>query len=157
MQQRDGGDDRIFRELYLRLRRFASVVGPVEEDPDDLVQEALARTLRKRRLGDLDNPERYLQTVMVRLASNQRRALGYRRRLLRRLEVQAPIQESGPSDLADLLRLPPEVRAVLYLVEVEGWTFSAAAEVAGCSEEAARARASRGLRQLRVQLGEEAT
>lgn len=152
-----GGDERIFRDLYPRLRRFAAVVGPVEEDPDDLVQEALMRTLRKRRLTDLESPERYLQTVIVRVASNQRRALGYRRRLVQRLAPATEAPPSFPSDLTELFRLPAHVRAVLYLVEVEGWSFRAAAEVAGCSEGAARARASRGLRQLRVQLSEERT
>lgn len=32
--------------LYPALRSFASVVAPSEEDPNDLVQEALVRTLR---------------------------------------------------------------------------------------------------------------
>ena len=31
--------------LYPSLRAFASVVAPIEEDPNDLVQEALAKTL----------------------------------------------------------------------------------------------------------------
>jgi RNA polymerase sigma-70 factor (ECF subfamily) len=150
-------DGRIFRDLYPRLRRFAAVVGPAEEDPEDLVQEALVRTLRRRHLVDLDNPERYLQTVVLRLAANRRRALGYRRRLVQRLQPPTVSTTAFPSDVADLLALSPEVRAVLYLVEIEGWTFRAAAEVAGCSEDAARARASRGLRQLRTQLSKEAT
>lgn len=157
MNGRGDEDEHIFRSLYPRLRRFAAVVSPVEEDPEDLVQEALVRTLRRGRLSDLENPERYLQTVLVRLASNHRRALGYRRRLFQRLDPPAASTASFPSDLADLFRLPPEIRAVLYLVEVEGWTFRDTAEVVGCTEEAARTRASRGRRQLRLQLSEEGT
>ena len=149
------GDDSVFRALYPRLRRFAAVVGPIEEDPEDLVQEALARVLRARNLSDLDDPERYLQTVVLRLASNRRRSFAFRRRLLRRLEPATDVRQSFPSDLSDLFRLPPDVRAVVYLVEVEGWSFRDAAEVAGCSEDAARARASRGRHQLRVLLAEE--
>jgi RNA polymerase sigma-70 factor (ECF subfamily) len=157
MDEHGGGDERIFRDLYPRLRRFAAVVGPPEEDPEDLVQDALVRTLRHHGLAELDNAERYLQTVVVRLASNRRRSLGYARRLLRRLDPPLASTTSFPSDLAELYRLQPEVRAVLYLVEVEGWSFREAALVAGCSEDAARARASRGLRQLRLQLSEEPT
>jgi DNA-directed RNA polymerase specialized sigma24 family protein len=39
-------DARLVREIYVALRRFASVVAPPGIDPDDLVQEALARRLR---------------------------------------------------------------------------------------------------------------
>jgi DNA-directed RNA polymerase specialized sigma24 family protein len=37
------GDDELFRALYPGLRRFAAAVGPLEVDPDDLVQDALVR------------------------------------------------------------------------------------------------------------------
>lgn len=157
---RNGGDpdEEVFAAVYADVRRFAAVVGPVEDDPDDLVQEALARTLRKVRLSELEQPERYLQTVIIRLASNRRRSLGRWRRAAARLDFQEkPAVNEFPSDLSDLFRLPPQVRAVLYLVEVEGRTFGEAAAALGCSEEAARARASRGRRQLRADLGVEAS
>ena len=38
----DESDDVLFAELYPRLRRFAAVVGSPDDDPDDLVQEAVA-------------------------------------------------------------------------------------------------------------------
>lgn len=155
MLERKGEEERVFRDLYPKLRRFAAVVGPLEDDPDDLVQEALVRTLARRRLADLENPERFLQTVVLRLASNRRRSLGYRNRLLRRLRGPVAAADAFPSDLSDLFRLTPDVRAVLFLVKVEGWSFRDAAALTGCTEEAARARASRGLRQLRTQLAEE--
>jgi DNA-directed RNA polymerase specialized sigma24 family protein len=113
---------RIFTELYRPLRRFAAVVGPVEMDPDDLLQEAVARALRYRRLCELENPGAYLRTTMLHLASNQRRRLAIRRRALTRLAA-ANGQQPGdvyPSDLHQLLRLPAGERAVLYLSEVEG-------------------------------------
>ena len=49
-------DAGIFEELHPALRRFAAVVGGPTVEPDDLVQEALARTLRTTRLTDLDEP-----------------------------------------------------------------------------------------------------
>ena len=62
-------ESQLFAELYGPLRRFAAVVGPIEVDPDDLLQEAVARVLRRRRLTDLDQPGAYLRRTIVNLAS----------------------------------------------------------------------------------------
>jgi DNA-directed RNA polymerase specialized sigma24 family protein len=136
-----GDDETVFRNMYPALRRFAAVVAPPEEDPEDLVQEALVRTLHRRRLIELEDPERYLQTVILRVAANRKRSLGYGRRLLRRLRPPEGVDVVYPSEVSDLLRLSPDVRGILYLVEVEGWSYRDAATVAGCSVEAARGRA----------------
>lgn len=68
-------DEAVFAGLYPELRRFAAVASPVELDPDDLVQDALERTLRRQSLASLANPKAYLFRVMLNLASNQRRGL----------------------------------------------------------------------------------
>ncbi len=57
-----------------------------------------------------------------------------------------------PSDLDDLRRLSPVERAVLYLSVVEKRSFAEIGDVIGASEQAARARSSRALRRLRVEL-----
>lgn len=149
-------DSTVFRALYPRLRRLAAVAGPAEADPDDLVQEALVRTLRTARLKDLDDPAAYLRRAIVNLAANERRRLGRQRRALARV---APASEEGPvaypSDVVDLLRLAPVARAVLYLSEVERMPFAEVGEAVGLSEEAARAQASRARRRLRRLLDEE--
>ncbi|MBX3286283.1 MAG: RNA polymerase subunit sigma-24, partial [Actinobacteria bacterium] len=67
-----------FEALYPALRRFAAVVGGPATEPDDLVQEALARTLARGSLADLDDPAVYLRRVVARLASNERRSQGRR-------------------------------------------------------------------------------
>ena len=54
------------------------------------------------------------------------------------------------------LPLPPAVRAVLWLADVEGRSFDEIAQILGCSVTAARTRASRGRRELRVALAAEA-
>ena len=153
-EPRDSEDeDALFTRLYPGLRRFAAATGPAEVDPDDLVQEAVARTLRGHRLTDLDDPGAYLRRVIVNLAANQRRGLARWRAAVPRLGP--PDAGSAPqyaSDLDDLLRLPPETRAVLYLVGVEGSSYGEAAAALGMTEEAARARASRGRRRLRMDL-----
>ena len=138
--------------LYPALHRFAGAVGPLEVDPDDLVQEAFVRVLRAGRLEGVENPGAYLRRTIVHLAANHRRGLGRRRRALSRLETAPDASAVYPSDLADLLRLAPEDRAVLYLVHVEQQPYAEAAATLGCSEEAARARASRARRRLRAEV-----
>ena len=145
-------DEALFAALYPALRRFAAAVRPPEVDADDLVQEALARTLATRLLADCDDPGAYLRTAIVRLVSNHRRSMGRRGRAFARLRVNDTDAPSFPSDLADLMHLPPRDRAVLYLVVVESWSYADAADVLGCNEAAARARASRALKRLRVEM-----
>jgi RNA polymerase sigma-70 factor (ECF subfamily) len=146
-------DAELFEELYPGLRRFAAATAPPETDPDDLVQEAVARTLRKHQLSDLDDPGAYLRRTIANLASNQRRGFARWRLAVARVgrTDEARLAEYG-SDLADLLRLAPDARAVLFLVEVEGRPYAEVATLLGITEEAARARASRARRQLRLDL-----
>jgi DNA-directed RNA polymerase specialized sigma24 family protein len=144
-------DEAIFAELYAPLRRFASAVRPIEIDADDLVQEALMRTLVRQPLVALDDPGAYLRTAIVRLASNERRSFGRRRRALERYgadEVGDPV--AYPSDVSDLRRLDPAERAAVYLAAVERRSHREIAQLLGCSEDAARNRVSRGLARLRV-------
>jgi DNA-directed RNA polymerase specialized sigma24 family protein len=144
-------DEAIFAELYAPLRRFASAVRPIEMDADDLVQEALMRTLARQPLTALDDPAAYLRTAIMRLASNERRSFGRRRRALERYgtdEAAEPI--AYPSDVSDLRRLHPTDRAAVYLAAVEGRSHREIAELLGCNEDAARKRVSRGLARLRV-------
>lgn len=151
-------DDReVFAGLYPSLRRFARVVGPREVDADDLVQEALVRTLRGHALSDLADPGAYLRRTITNLASNARRDLGRRRRAFGRLIERDETTPVGyPSDLDDLMRLRPLERAAVYLFAVEGQSHEQVAATLGCSVSAARTRVSRALRRLRAELSEEA-
>jgi RNA polymerase sigma factor (sigma-70 family) len=142
------------RAAYPSIRRFAAVVGPADIEPDDLVQDAFVRVLR-RGVDDVTDLDAYLRRTVLNLASNERRRWVRRQAAHRR---QRPAQEGAPStfvDAADLLRLPPEVRAVLWLAEVEGWSYAEIGGLLGCTEEAARTRGARGRRQLRLALVEE--
>ena len=149
-------ESQLFAELYGPLRRFAAVVGPIEVDPDDLLQEAVARVLRRRRLTDLDKPGAYLRRTIVNLSSNHRRSLANRRTALAKLGASVVSEgDVYPSDLNELLRLPPRERAVLYLSEVEGYRYAEIGGLLGCSVAAARKRAMRGRRRLYAQLAGE--
>ena len=146
-------DDAIFERLYPALRRFAAVTGPVEVEPDDLVQEAVARTLRSHRLCELDDPGAYLRRAIVHLAANHRRSFArWRTAVVRLGRTDDSSVPEYSSDLADLLRVAPETRAVLFMVAVEGRSYADAADVIGISEETARTRAARARRRLRLDL-----
>jgi RNA polymerase sigma-70 factor (ECF subfamily) len=144
-------DDQLFARIYPDLLRFAAVVAPAEVGPEDLLQEALVRTLRNGPLHRLDSPEAYLRRALVNLAANERRRLGRSRRARNRLgaTTEEAEMESYPSDVSDLLRLPVESRAVVWLADIEGWPFDQIGAVVGCSAETARARASRARAALR--------
>ena len=146
-------DDEVFAAIYPALRRFAAVVRPAGVDADDLVQEAVARTLARSTLSELDDAGAYLRTVIARLASNHRRDHGRRRAIVDRWVRPAGSHEDHhPSDVAEALRrIAPDARAVLYLRIVEGLPHEEIAWVLDVSVDVARARYSRGLRDLRVQ------
>lgn len=157
-QQTNGAtDDDIFRAAYPRMRRYAAIVAPPHIEPEDLLQDALAATLKKHRLVDLDNAEFYLRRVMVNLASNQRRRWirGKKAHQLLAASSDRPA-EDYPSDLSELMWLTSRQRAVLYLNEVEGYPFAEIAEMVGCSVPAARMSATRARRRMRDALGAEA-
>lgn len=144
-------DDELFARIYPGLLRFAAVVAPEEASPDDLLQEAMVRALRHGSLRRLDHPEAYLRRTMVNLAANERRRLGRWRRARKRLSAgtEEATVESYPSDVSSLLQLPVETRVVVWLADVEGWSFDRIGAVVGCSTETARARASRARATLR--------
>jgi len=151
----DDGDDEVWAQLYPSLRRFAAVVGDWGLEPDDLVQEALAQTLRRHTLGDLDDPGAYLRTAIANIARSGRRRRKAGLAAVTRLARAEPHQDQMPSELTDLERLSPIDRAVVYLVHVEGRAHLDAARILGITEQASRSRASRATGQLRTAVNEE--
>ena len=149
-------DAALFAEAYPALRRLAAVVAPLDLDPDDLLQEAVARTLRAGPLHRLDHPVAYLRQTMVHLASNHNRSKGRERRANGRHEAthDADPPTDYPSDLAVLDHLDAEDRAAVYLADVERLPFDEVARILGITAVAARARTSRARRRLRTALAE---
>lgn len=148
-------DSTVFAEIAGDLRRFAAVVRPPDVDPDDLVQEALARALRQGPLARLDDPGAYLARIVVNLARDHRRSWTRRRRRSALLAPTDPATDRYPSDLDELLAVPPGERAVLWLVVVEGRSHAEAADRLGISPGASRTRLNRALARLRVRSDEE--
>ena len=133
----DPGQLEALRAEYEPLRRFAAVIGRWDVEPDDLVQEAYAKILVKhpseiRELGP------YLRRMVVNLATDERRRVGRAATFAPKIATDGASSDSYPSDLSDLLGLPPRVRALLYMVEVEGQQIAPAAEAVGMSSGNAR-------------------
>jgi DNA-directed RNA polymerase specialized sigma24 family protein len=146
----DEREKALITSLYPALRKIAAVAGSVDIEPDDLVQEALVRTLRRGPISGLDNPLAYLRKTIVNLASNQRRSLGRRRKALTRMSTEEGWLPSYPADIEAILDLPPRQRAILYLVEVEGVPYAEVGELLGMTTLAARAMANRARKQARL-------
>lgn len=149
-------DRRVAAEIYPALRRFAASVGRWEVEPEDLVQEALRRTLQTRSLSDLDDPLAYLRVVILNLARNDARRRSRERAALPRLAQDPSTRDHYGSDLGLLDDLSPRVKAVLYLTAVEGLTTVDVARLLDLSEVAVRVRLMRGRRQLRNLFEQEA-
>ncbi len=152
---RAADDAETFRVLYPTLRRVAAVAAPSDLDPDDLLQEALARVLARGGLADLDHPLAYLRRTIVHLASNHNRSRGRERRALDRVVAAddgsgGGRRESYPSDLVELDLLDPLDRTAVYLADVERLPVADVAEAIGASTVATRARLSRARRKVRV-------
>lgn len=143
-------DQSLVSELYPRLRRFAAAAAPWDLDPDDLLQDALTRTLERGPLARLDHPAAYLRKTMLHLASNHNRRAAIGKRALTTITVatsQATVDDY-PSDLSVLASISPRSRAVVYLTAIEGMRYDEVAEMLGCSSTAARMAAMRARRQL---------
>ena len=149
----------IVDEIYVPLRRFAAVVAPSDLEPDDLLQEALASVLRSHRLSNLDHPAAYLRRAVLNTATSHNRRMGRRRRAMTRFSASETVRTvpDYPSDLDELLELPPRERAALYLHEVEGYRYAEIAEMLGCTEAAAKKAGTRGRKRFAKLLTQEVT
>jgi RNA polymerase sigma factor (sigma-70 family) len=145
----------LFARLYPTLRRFAAVVADFDMDPDDLVQDALAATLRRQDLTEISHPEAYLKQAIMHTVTNGRRRAARYRRLLPRLRPEEATADHYPSDLAILDVLSPTDRAVIYLSDVEQLSGAVIAEELGLTPGAVRKRISRARSRLRSELGPE--
>jgi RNA polymerase sigma factor (sigma-70 family) len=140
--------------LYPSLRAFASVVAPVEEDPNDLVQEALVKTLRAGPISRLEHPKAYLRTAIYHLAISARRHRAAEREALVRIGA-TPDPPQYSWQVEELLQLSPKARTVVYLRVIERMSHDEIATLLGCSTASVRKTASRAKRQLRGLFSEE--
>lgn len=142
-----------------RLQRVARLLVGSGEVADDLVAEAIARTLPKWRSGSIADPSAYVRRVLVNLANRRWR----RRRLALRSDHSAldwmPPAADHPSDSAErdrtlsaLHRLPARRRAVVVLRYYDDMPEAAIAAALGIKLGTVKSTLSRALEQLRVDL-----
>ncbi len=143
-----------------RVQRIARLLTGSADAADDVVAEAIARSLPRWRAGGIDDGPAYLRRVVVNLATRRwkRRALALRR-------DHMAFDWLGPSpDLADdaaerertlraVMRLPVRRRAVVVLRFYDDLPESRIAEMLGISTGTVKSQLSRALEQLRADLG----
>jgi RNA polymerase sigma-70 factor (ECF subfamily) len=145
-----------------QLFGFARRLGLSDEAAADAVQETLVRLWRELRRGVLiDEPAGWAFRTLYRVAMDEHR---WRRRagaIFDRLAAVRPASAgSAESDdrltvWAEVDRLPPRQRHVLYLRFRADLPFEQVATVLGITPGAARTHSSRGLKRLRARLSPE--
>jgi RNA polymerase sigma-70 factor (sigma-E family) len=136
------------------LLRFGHALTGSPEEAEDLVQEALAKSLRRWRRVSADDPAAYVRKVMVNTHLTRWRRWGARVRVGEVPELAADDAGLARSQEWDALRralaqLPSRQRAVLVLRYLEDLPDLAIAELLGCQPATVRSQASRGLAALR--------
>jgi RNA polymerase sigma-70 factor (sigma-E family) len=143
-----------------RLRRMARVLVGDADAADDLVSDAIARTLPQWRKGSIDEPGAYVRRAVVNLASRRwrRRALGRRKDhaaadWLRHTPETADVLAERDRTLRAVMNLPVRRRAVVLLRFYEDMPLAEIANVLGTAEGTVKSQLSRALEQLRAELG----
>jgi RNA polymerase sigma-70 factor (sigma-E family) len=147
-------------EALPALLRFGHVLTGSPAEAEDLVQEALARSMRRWRRDRPDEPLAYVRRVMVNTHVTRWRRWGSRVRLGDVPDVAADDARLERSHDRDALRralatLPPRQRAVLVLRYLEDLPDDAIAAMLGCQPTTVRSQAFRGLAALRPLLAAE--
>ncbi|MBY8882277.1 SigE family RNA polymerase sigma factor [Actinacidiphila acidipaludis] len=140
------------------FRSACLLVGGDTHLAEDLVQETLGRMyVVWGRMGKVDNPAGYAQTVLVRIFLTHQRRRSSRESPAADLPDRAGRDSSGDASLrvtllAALSALPPKDRAVLVLRYWEDRSVEETAAVLQSSPGAVRTRTTRALARLRREL-----
>lgn len=142
--------DRRGRELFGLCRRL----GLDEDESNDAVQEAFLRMWTESRRGTIINdPDAWVFRVVYRLAMDHHRFGRAVRSLVDRISAVSPRAELDPTDRlavwAEVDRLPPRQRAVIYLRYRADLPFDRIATVMGITANGARNDASAATASLR--------
>jgi RNA polymerase sigma-70 factor (sigma-E family) len=136
------------------LLRFGYVLTGNPQEAEDLVQEALAKSLRRWGRVRADNPVAYTRRIMINTHLTRWRRWGARVRLGGVPEAAADDAGLRRGEDWDALRramavLPSRQRAVLVLRYLDDVPDATIAVLLGCSPGTVRSHASRGLAALR--------
>jgi RNA polymerase sigma-70 factor (sigma-E family) len=139
------------------LLRFGHILAGRPDEAEDLVQEALAKCLRRWRWVRSDDPAGYVRRAMVNTHLTRWRRWNSRVRLGEVPETAAADatlerREEWDALRLALARLPARQRAVLVLRYFEDLPDASIAALLGCRPGTVRSLASRGLAALRPML-----
>ncbi|MGD9704261.1 MAG: sigma-70 family RNA polymerase sigma factor [Acidimicrobiia bacterium] len=143
-----------------RVQRIARLLMGDADAAEDIVAEAIARSLPRWRAGGIADGPAYLRRVVVNLCTRRwrRRALALRRDHLA-LDWIAPVPDSEAAaaerdrTLRAVLQLPVRRRAVVVLRFYDDLSEATIADVLGISVGTVKSQLSRALGQLREHLG----
>jgi RNA polymerase sigma-70 factor (sigma-E family) len=142
-----------------RIQRIARLLTGDEFAAEDLVAEAIARSLPRWRSGQVADASSYVRAVVVHLASARwrRRALSGRRdhfalSWLATADDHAQVLSERDRTLRALMKLPMRRRAVVVLRFYGDLTEQQIADELGISVGTVKSQLSRALEQLRVDL-----
>jgi RNA polymerase sigma-70 factor (sigma-E family) len=141
-------------EALPALLRFGHVLTGSPDEAEDLVQEALAKSMRRWRRGCPDDPLAYVRKTMINTHVSRWHRWGSRVQLGDVPEPAAEDADLQRSQDRDALRralagLPARQRAVLVLRYLEDLPDAEIAAALGCQPATVRSLASRGLASLR--------
>lgn len=146
-------------DLLPELRAFARFLAGTKAEADDLVQEALARTLQSiNKISDVTELRPWCFAILrntfhEHLRSQRREQV----RLKQHVAPDAvPATQEMSSDVRDLGQklkmLPPLLREALILVGAQGLSYDEAARICGVPAGTMKARVSRARKQLATAL-----
>jgi RNA polymerase sigma-70 factor (ECF subfamily) len=142
-----------------RLRRYARALLRDKDRADDLVQDTLARALKKIHLFKRGTDLRaWLFTMLHNQYVNSiRRAVRYGQTFtVEKVHLPTPAAQLAGLELRDLeraiQRLPEEQRTMLLLIGLEGMSYEEVAQVCGVPIGTVRSRVSRAREALRQML-----
>jgi RNA polymerase sigma-70 factor, ECF subfamily len=154
-----GGDREAFGRLVERfwpeMVALARTLLAGDAEAEDLVQDAFVHAWQ--RLGSLRRPESFpawMRRIVARRCLRWARRNPRRREEISRREIGNVPAGAERLDVARVLAaLAPRQRAVIYLTEVEGWTYREAAGILGLLPATVRVHRFRALKHLRRLLG----
>ncbi|MDS1138379.1 RNA polymerase sigma factor [Nitratireductor indicus] len=143
-------------ELLLpELRAYARSICGYAESPEDLVQDAVERTLRHETRPERTEELRpWLFRVIRNLHYDELRKRRVRREYIAEQKRLMDESDGTSSEGRDILirlafeRLPPETREVLFLIDIMGFKYAEAAEVMSVPIGTVMSRVSRARREL---------
>jgi RNA polymerase sigma-70 factor (sigma-E family) len=138
-----------------RLLRFGYALTGDPASAEDLVQTALGRSLRAWRLRRIDNPQAFVQKVMVNSYATWYRSSHLRREVVTPEPMDSLAHDNHAEKIEDrdviwraLSKLPPRQRAVIVLRYYEDLSEQDIAEVMAISAGTVKSQSARALRRL---------